>query len=169
MKVWITIVGKSPFAVINPIWIACKSGEFIPEKVYLIWNDAVKGEKEMVVKAIKVILKNYGVPEPEIIADDSTKVHEEDFRRLAELLLSIRRKELREGNEIAIDMTPGRKFMSAIAMFMGVAKSLKDKVHRVYYLHLSDQRYLNYPLILIPHKLQKLYEMRRELGVTSKE
>lgn len=161
MKVWITTVGKSPFAVINPIWMVCRKGEFIPERVYLIWNNAVMDIKKAVEGSIKIILKNYGVSEPEIIADESVKVREDDFKRFKEVLRDICNKELEEGNEVAIDMTPGRKFMSALSMALGFRKL--NPVHRVYYLHLIDQRYQNKPLILIPFALQKLYDMRREL------
>lgn len=166
MRVWITTVGKSPFAVVNPIWMVCRTGEFIPERVYLIWNEAVEEERDIVKDLTEVILKSYGISEPEIIADESVKVREEDFQRFMNLLIAIRDKELHEGNEVAIDMTPGRKFMSALSMGLGFSSK---HIHRVYYLHLSDQRYTNVPLILIPFKLQKLYEMRRELCATSEE
>jgi len=161
MRVWITTVGKSPFAVVNPIWMVCRRGEFIPERVYLIWNEAVADVKKAVENNVRVILRNYGVDEPEIIADESVKVREDDFKRFKEILKRICDKELDEGNEVAIDMTPGRKFMSALSMGLGFRKN--KPVHRVYYLHLADQRYQGEPLIKIPFALQKLYDMRREL------
>ena len=165
MKVWITAVGKSPFAVINPIWMSCKSGEFIPERVYMIWNENVSHQRKLVERGVSIILKRHGVRDPEIIADKRTKVKENDFTGFKSLLEMIRDKELERGSEIAVDMTPGRKFMSALLMGLGFGRRT---VQRVYYLHLSDERYLNTPLPLIPVKIQKLYEMRSELDVVEK-
>lgn len=161
MKVWITTVGKSPFAVVNPIWIACRRGEFIPEKVYLLWNDAVADVKSIVRGLVETILKNYGVPDPKIVDDGSVKVAEDDFKRFRKVLLRICDDELKSGKEVAIDMTPGRKFMSALAMGLG----FKRNPVKVYYLHLLDLSYQNKPLVLIPfsiQKFQKLYDMKRE-------
>ncbi len=170
MKVWVTTVGKSPFAVLNTIWYLVRKGEYVPERVYLIWNDLVEKEKEIVKELIRVLLESYGV-NPEIIADESVKVDEDDFHNLIKTLAEIRNKELAEGNEIAVDMTPGRKFMSALSMYLGVADELikkKKNVHRVYYLHLRDLRFVDKPLVLIPFSVQKCYEMRRELDARAK-
>jgi len=167
MKVWVTTVGKSPFAVLNTVWYIVRKGEYVPERVYLIWNDFVKKEKELVEKLIRALLESYGV-NPEIIADESVKVDEDDFPNLVKTLLRIKDKELEEGNEIAVDMTPGRKFMSALSMYLGVAGDLKKKVHRVYYLHLRDTRFVDRPLVLIPFSVQKCYDMRRELNARAK-
>ncbi len=158
MKVWITIVGRSPFAVVNSVWMACRKGEFIPGRIYLIWNEDVEEVKRTVERMLEIILQNYGVSEPEVIADESVKVREDDFNRFMRVLKEICNEELNEGNEVAIDMTPGRKFMSALAMGLGIHKKTS-----VYYLHLINICYQNKPLVLIPFSLQKLYDMRREL------
>ena len=171
MKVWVTTVGKRPFAVLNTIWYLVRKGEYIPERIYLIWNDFVEKEKELVKELIRALLESYGI-NPEIIADDSVKVNEDDFHNLIKTLARIRDKELEEGNEIAVDMTPGRKFMSALSMYLGVADELikkKKNVHRVYYLHLKDLKFEDKPLVLIPFSVQKCYEMRRELNARTKD
>ncbi len=158
MRVWITTVGKSPFAVVNPIWMACREGKFIPDRVYLVWNEDVEGVKQTVERMLGIILQNYGVPEPEIIADESVKVREDDFNKFKSVISEICNRELNEGNEVVIDMTPGRKFMSALAMVLGLLKKIS-----VYYLHLTDLSYQNKPLVLIPFSTQKLYDMKEEL------
>ncbi|MFU8768083.1 MAG: hypothetical protein ACNA7I_10570, partial [Candidatus Methanoperedens sp.] len=64
------------------------------------------------------------------------------------------------GNVIAIDITPGRKIMSAFSMFYGL---LPDGADRVYYLHLFDvKKYGNKSFIGIPadeHNLINMKEM----------
>jgi len=162
MKIWLTTVGISPFAVINAIWTACKTGEYVPERIYLIVNKVVeeKGHVDTVKSWIDRILREYGV-EPEII----TKYAEEtDFGEFAKILGGIVKKEKLEGNEVALDMTPGRKFMSALAMYLGTGSDVKYKADRVYYLHLADNSYQNQPYITIPLTKQKLYEMKNSLA-----
>ncbi len=158
MKVWITTVGKSPFAVVNPIWMVCRKGKFIPNRVYLVWNEEVEEVKKTVERMLGIILQNYGVPELKIIADESVKVREDDFNKFKSVISEICNKELNEGNEVVIDMTPGRKFMSALAMVLGLLKKIS-----VYYLHLTDLSYQNKSLVLIPFSIQKLYDMKEEL------
>ena len=48
-----------------------------------------------------------------------------------ELIDSLVREEKSEGNTVAIDMTPGRKFMSAFSMYMGVGLGLKYKADMI--------------------------------------
>ena len=170
MRVWVTTVGKKPFAVLNTVWYLVRKGEYVPERVYLIWNDFVEKEKEIAKDLIRILLESYGVS-PEIIADESVKVNEDDFHELIRTLAEIRDRELSEGNEIAVDMTPGRKFMSALSMYLGVASELikkKKNVHRVYYLHLRELRFVDKPLILIPFGVQKCYNMRDEVNACAK-
>ncbi len=158
MKVWITIVGRSPFAVVNSVWMVCRKEKFVPNRVYLVWNEDVEEVKRTVERMLKIILQSYGVSEPEVIADESVKVREDDFKKFRKVLKKICDEELNEGNEVAIDMTPGRKFMSALAMGLGIRKKIS-----VYYLHLINISYQNKPLVLIPFSLQKLYDMKRDL------
>jgi len=62
-------------------------------------------------------------------------------------------------------MTPGRKFMSAFAMYSGVSKEVRHRADRIYYFHLSDVSYVDKAYPKIPFNKQKLYEMKRSLGI----
>ncbi|ALM76270.1 hypothetical protein [Thermococcus barophilus] len=163
MRVWITTVGTSPFAVFNSLWMAIAGDSYYPDKVYLLWNDKVKGNMEKVRAYIEALAKAYGRT---IAIDDTHKVDEEDFRTFTKTLAEIIKREKLEGNEVAIDMTPGRKFMSAFSMYAGIegVEGGKFKADRVYYLHLRDLSYMNLPLYLIPFSIQELLEMKSELG-----
>lgn len=153
MKIWITTVGQSPFAVINPIWASCKEENFIPERIYLFYNENTEKNLEIVMKWVEKILNEYNCKADFL----KFKGDEIDFKNFIKKINEIVSKE--KNNEIAIDMTPGRKFMSALSMVYGI----KNKINRVYYLHLSDNSYTNKEYILIPKLKQKLYEMRNSL------
>ncbi|NJE13340.1 hypothetical protein [Thermococcus sp. LS2] len=162
MRVWITTVGTSPFAVFNSLWMAIVGDSYYPDKVYLLWNDKVQDNMQKVKTYIEALAKAYGRT---IAIDDTHKVDEENFRTFTETLAKIIKKEKLEGNKVAIDMTPGRKFMSAISMYLGIkGADKKFKADRVYYLHLKDLSYMNLPLYLIPFSIQELLEMKSELS-----
>ncbi len=132
MKVWITTVGSSPFAVINTLWAACELDGYVPEKVYLVANGKVEQEARIVNEWITRIIKAYGA------APIIERIHadEVDFMNFSRILSTCITEEKKSGNEVAVDMTPGRKFMSAFSMFNGLAKNGAD---RVYYLHVTIQ------------------------------
>jgi len=146
VKVWITTVGTSVFAVVNPLWAACIHDGFAPERIHLLKNTRVEHNVPEVRAWLTRILKCYGV-EPEFVEHEGD---EDDMSAFARLLRGVVESE--KGNEIAIDMTPGRKFMSAYAMFAG----LMFGVSKVYYLHLYDLTYQNQAYVLIPFNHQKL-------------
>jgi CRISPR/Cas system-associated protein Csm6 len=57
--------------------------------------------------------------------------------------------------EVAVDITPGRKYMSAIAMQSGLLAG----ANKIYYLFLSDPQYQDMAFPLIPASKQRLFEM----------
>lgn len=153
MKTWISIIGSSPFAVINTIWAACKLEEYIPEKVLFIVN---KNLKEKDIKTVyfwtEELLKSYGIENPTF---EKREVEEDDFGQIEDVLRSNISRLKKEGL-VAVDITPGRKYMSAIAMHCGLA----ELASHVYYLHLKDLGYKDDPFPLIPLQKQQLIDMK---------
>ncbi len=161
MKFWITTVGWSSFTVINPLWAACNlpsNKQFIPDKVILFnngyKNEFVKGNVKKVCDWIERILNEYDISNPIIdlidADEDDMNKFADTFRITMENLKSIEEKN--EEAKIAIDMTLGRKFMSAIAM--NLAK--KFEVEKLYYLRLWGREFQNLPHMKIPMANQKL-------------
>ena len=153
MQVWITTVGWQPFAVINPLWAACFYQEFIPEKVLLLnngyQNPVIRKNVAEVWQWHLRILQAYDVEAPTIEVCNANEDDINSFRRIFEETVKAQ-----EGEEVAIDMTPGRKFMSSIAM--AVAFKNQHFVKKLFYLHLWGQEYQNQPFIKIPLKNQRL-------------
>jgi len=146
VKVWITAIGTSVFAVVNPLWAACILDRFVPSRVHLLKNSRVEHNVPEVRDWMTRILNTNGV-EPEFVEHEGD---EDNMSAFADLLREVIRSEV--GNEVAIDMTPGRKFMSACAMAAGV----KIGVSKLYYLHLYETAYQNKPFVLIPLSHQRL-------------
>ncbi len=154
MKVWITTVGTSVFAVVNPVWAACILDGFVPERVHLLKNEKIEGNVQTVKNWLTSILECFGV-RPEFHEHDADEDNMDSFART---LISVVKSEV--GNEVAVDMTPGRKFMSACAMAAGQ----KFRVSKLYYLHLYNLAYQEKPLILIPFNQQKLINVLNYTG-----
>jgi len=159
MKVWISTVGWSPFAVINPLWAACyfKWENFVPEKVILLNNqtqdERVKENYDLVLTWLIKILNEYGISEPII---ESVDANESNIKEYSHTFQGVVEKHI--NNEIAIDMTPGRKFMSGIAMWY--ASQPKSTIAKLYYLHLKDNKYKDAPFIKIPAGSQRLINIK---------
>lgn len=152
MRVWVTVVGRSRFAVINTVWSACIWDSFVPQCVHLVKNTLVEDNVKAVREWVKKILSVYGVPSPSFEEHDSD---EDDMNSFADILRNVVQNVVSEGNEVAVDITPGRKFMSAFAMILGQ----KFRVPKLYYLHLYDPSYVDKPFVLIPFNLQKLVNL----------
>ena len=160
LKIWITTVGWSKFAVINTIWAACfnKEEQFIPEKVILLHNghenpDIAENVAD-VIDWVRRILKVYGIDNPIF---EEVPIREAEINSYRDIYLKLINKIEKDKeciNETAIDLTPGRKFMSSIAMAVGLKK--RKFIKKLYYLHLNFPEYLNYPYIKIPFVFQKL-------------
>ncbi|MEE9378978.1 MAG: CRISPR-associated ring nuclease [Candidatus Lokiarchaeia archaeon] len=167
MRVWISTVGWSAFAVINPLWAACCSEgdkQFIPEKVILLnnafSNKIVEKNIEIVKDWINRILTEYGVEEPIIELIDAD---EDNMNKFTDIFKKVMEKY--KNDIIAIDMTPGRKFMSSIAMNV----AMLYKVNKLFYLHLWGREYQNQPYIQIPATKQKLINIKELINNSERQ
>ena len=160
MHVWITTVSTSAFAAINTLWAAIGSHDYLPRRVHLLANHELDRAMhvERVANGFRCVLEAYGV-EPEI------KVHpfeETDFSSYAGTLGNLVFAEKRRGNTVAIDMTPGRKYMSALSLYLGLGSDVEYNADRVFYHHLSDLSYGGKPYALIPASLPTLYDLKEK-------
>ncbi|MCK4814282.1 hypothetical protein KA005_00815 [bacterium] len=155
MNSWITIIGSSPFALINTLWAACKIDGYVPDRVLFIVNEQLgQAPIDTAKRWVYEILKEYGVKEPIF---EEISVNETDFIDLKETFKG-NISAFKTDGAVAVDMTPGRKYMSAITMHTG----LEERADHVYYLHLSDNKYQNKPFPLIPMYKQRLVDMVSE-------
>ncbi len=151
MIIWITTVGWSPFAVINPIWAYCKENDECPNKIILIYTpfERIKHSLNICRRYISEILKTYNgkyLKEDSIIIEeienDNIEIYADKLNKIIE------REKNRKPDKIILDMTPGRKYMSAINVYYGY--NLKDTPIQVFYLHLEESKYQDVPYPLTP-------------------
>ena len=160
MKAYVTTVGTSPEAVFNALWYLVEAYDWAPDKVYLLWNDGVLRQLETVKKLIKKLSEAYGIS-IKVHAGEGMKFDEDnpvEFRdKVGSLIGSLKA----EGHEVVVDITPGRKFMSALFLGAAMAKKADD----VTYLHLDEWRsYMGKLLFEVPMVKQRLFTKHELTG-----
>ena len=170
MITWITTVGWSPFAVINPIWAFCKEYEEYPDKIILIYtpSEMIKNNLKVCKQYITEILKFYNGNHlnkkliiDEVIDNDNIELYADRLSKVIE-----RENNLRP-NKIILDMTPGRKYMSAINVYYGY--NFNETQIQVFYLHLEESKYQDIPYPLCPIIKNELIDILESTEIFSKD
>ncbi|MEJ2252329.1 MAG: hypothetical protein P8Y70_21345 [Candidatus Lokiarchaeota archaeon] len=151
MITWISTIGWSPFAAINPIWAYCKEYNECPSKFVFLYTDYEKVSQnlELVKSYIREIIGEYSktaFKEENIIIHDLIS---DDIQNYANSIKKIISMEISiKPEKIILDMTPGRKYMSAINVYIGLQRSNIPIL--VFYLHLEERKYQDIPFPLTP-------------------
>lgn len=154
-------MGTTSFAVINTLWAAIRHYDYLPEKVHFLANEELNPKKYLheVRVGFECILEGYEI-EPII---EIHQFQETDFISYAKTLGHLVIAEKRRGNTVAIDMTPGRKYMSALSLYLGLGSDIEYKADKVFYHHLIDLSFGNRPYPLIPTNLPTLYDLKEKV------
>ena len=140
-RLWITNGSTSVGPVVNAVAAACHEG-YVPTDVYLLDNPTIEDVSGAVTTTIKTIVTANGGDEPIVTVE--TIDEERDFDAIVAYLRAAIDEGAEDDAEIAIDLTPGRKFWPIISFRAGI----KYDVDHLYYIHL-DGRFFgeSYPTI----------------------
>jgi hypothetical protein len=113
--------------VLNPLAAACDSG-YVPDEAWILSNPGVAESVAAATDRFDVIIDAHG-------GDATISTHsldrETDFSGIIEFYRSAIETAHEHGDTVAVDVTPGRKFMSAIAFQAG----FRFSADRVYYFY----------------------------------
>lgn len=129
-RVWITNGSTSIAPVVNPLTAACHDG-FVPTDIYVLDNPGIEDVTESVVSLMKTVVTAHGGEEPSIEVE--TIEDEVDFGAIIDYLQTAIEAGHEGDSEIAVDVTPGRKFWSIISFRAG----FEYDVDHLYYVHLA--------------------------------
>jgi hypothetical protein len=154
-KAWISVGSTTTGSVIDPLTAACEDG-FVPDTVYLLGNPSIDHKMGELADMTSEVIEVYD-EEPEIKLRET-----ETETSFDELYLTIRdciEEAQEQDSEVAVNFTPGRKFMTAIAFQTG----MKCDVEHLYYFHIhsSDNYGKSYPEI--PRTAADLIDFREEM------
>lgn len=153
---WITTSSTHVEAIVNPVNAACDRG-FVPDRLYVIENPGVTEQVDRALDVISRIVTEYGGDEPAI--ELTSLERDVEFGRIHDHIREAIAEVDEEGGEVAVDITPGRKFMSAIAFTAGIQY---DADH-VYYLYITSAGYFGQSYPEMPRTAMRLYDFTEEL------
>lgn len=156
LKAYITILGRSQWAVVNSYYAVLEIKDYRPDIVYIITEKPYKKYLEDIKKGITIISKEFGFnPKIELI-----EVGEADFigtyRNMKEILNYL--MELK--SKIAIDITSARKALVSGAL-LSIPKL--EAIDHLFYLAIQTIKDVDKPYCIIPKKIQKLMDFAYQI------
>lgn len=161
---WFITIGMSPHAVFNTLWAAYLEHDWHPVKITvfrLTPSSSKLGIRKRLDSSYQVFERwHKRFADRYNLQTDIKAIHcdEEDYATYAKEY----RKALRKSADVprAIDITPGRKFASAIGMEIGI----EENVDSIFYLHLLDDSYTDMHYPQIPRSLVKLVDFKKRVS-----
>lgn len=131
---WITTMSTNLEAVVNPLSAACDRG-YVPDELYVLENPGVADQIDDIIGMMEVVVKEYAETDPDVY---TTRIdHETEFEAIVEHVREPVER-IRSGDgTVAVDVTPGRKFMSALAFQAGI----RFNADHVFYLYIRDAQF----------------------------
>mgnify|MGYP000509956881 CR=1 FL=1 len=149
-QTWVTTASPNVEAMVNSLTAACDSG-FVPEAIHVLSLSDIEADVEEAITYAERIVTAYGGDE---LTVHRTPIDDEtEFGTIRDHVQSAI-EGTEEADEIAVDITPGRKFMSAIAFAAG----MRYGADRVYYLYISSTDYFGRLYPEIPRTAIQLYD-----------
>jgi hypothetical protein len=140
-------------AVLNPLIAACEDG-YTPEELHVLDNPGVDDEFEDIISMMEHVVVEYGGDEPELFITSLDS--ETDFQGIVEHFREPMQRIKDEDGTAAVDVTPGRKFMSAIAFQAGI----QFEADHVYYLYVSNNRFYGRLYPDVPNPVVELVDFQ---------
>lgn len=140
-------------AVANPLAIACESG-YVPDEIYILENPGLSDYLDRVTSMLERVIVEYGSEQPEIAVTSLDS--ETEFEQIVEHYRAPALAARETDEMVAVDITPGRKFMSAIAFQAGI----KYGAEHVFYLYLSEGQFYGRIFPDVPNRALDLIDFQ---------
>ena len=156
VDVWLTTMSTNLEAVVNPLTAACEKG-FVPDELHVLENPGVSEKFDDITSMMERVVIEYGGADPELSV---TSLNDEtDFPGIVNHFREPLTRLQNEEGTAAVDVTPGRKFMSAIAFQSGI----KLHADHVYYFYIANNHFYQRLYPDIPRPEGKLIDFAEEL------
>lgn len=155
-RVWITNGSTSVAPIVNPLNAACHAG-FVPSDVYLLTNPTIEDVTDRAAPMIETITEESGGETPRVTIES---IEDE----LAwDAIVAFLRDAIEAGRgadaEVAVDVTPGRKFWSIISFRAGQ----KYGADHLFYSHVHSEAYYGTAYPTIPRTAMGLVDFTEVL------
>ena len=127
-QAYITLMGRSGWAVVNSFYASVIETDYRPEEVILLYEAQYTDGIKPVVDALEIVQGTYSTPNVVQV-----EVPTSDAHAAGQVALDLVRGLKEKGSEVALDITGGRK-----ALVAGSLLALKDQgLDHVYYLEIE--------------------------------
>ena len=153
---WVTTGSTNAEAVVNPLAAACTVEGYVPDEIHLLANPGVRSTIDRIIDLCETVVRAFD-GEPEIHVTDLGS--ETDFPAIVDHFRGVV-ETADEDDAVAVDVTPGRKFMSAIA-FQG---GMPFGADHVFYLLVDSADLFGRVYADLPRTATTLYDFREVFG-----
>ncbi|KXB07714.1 hypothetical protein AKJ51_00375 [candidate division MSBL1 archaeon SCGC-AAA382A20] len=166
MGVYITLLGRSTWALLNTFYAVANEGKE-PDSVHIFVEKSYKDKLETAEEGVRIISDGFGFS-PEI---KSHIVNDAKFKDALSGMKETLQDLFNEENRILIDITPGRKALVAGALLSASRLTNKGEfnIDRIFYLAIETTEDVAKPYYMLPMEIQKLREMREEMKQAESE
>ncbi|MCS3924850.1 hypothetical protein [Methanosalsum natronophilum] len=164
-RVYVTMLGRSVWAILNSYYCSLKYRDFQPNEIILLIEDKnTDALDELVAKTksgLEIISSSSGI-DPEIIDIrlpqlETEAKYEKIFLKTADYFLKKKEEWKQNDDIVALDITPGKKTLVAGTIF---PINLADIEH-VFYLNVKEA--IPKPYMMIPHQYQIFNDFKKQV------
>lgn len=160
MKVYITLHGRSTWALMNSLHASLEEG-YQPDLIHVFSEKSFGGNIEKVREGLEILGEGYEVS-PEI---QTHMIDDADFIEAAKKIRTVLKKYLENESDVIIDITPGRKALVTAAILS--MEDLRSKsglsVDGVSYLEIDSLENSSRPYFMIPFEIQHPKDLMKEV------
>lgn len=160
MKVYITLLGRSTWSLINSLHVSLEEGNS-PDLIHVFSEERFAGELKKIKKALEILSEGYEVP----FGVETHMLDDMDFIEAAEKIREELKKYLKDESDVIIDITSGRKPLVTAAIL-----SMEDlrgddglSVEGVEYLAIESLEDSSKPYFMIPLEIQHPKDLVKEV------
>ncbi len=156
MRVLITMMGRSTWGLFNSVWASIRVWDYLPDKVYILTAGCDQPLAARAAKMLSTLLTEHG-SRGDIV---TRTVSAEEVGEIAKIVKEITSSERRAGNQVALDVTPGKKAAVLGAVLSGMARNDFD---RIFYLYVESLKNADRAFLEIPMTLQHPHDILAEV------
>jgi hypothetical protein len=153
---WVTTGSTHAEAVVNPLAAACTVEGYVPDEVHFLANPGVQGTIDRIVDLSETVIRAFDGDPTMHVTDLET---ETDFPAIVDHFRAAV-EAADDSDSVAIDVTPGRKFMSAIAFQAG----MQFGADHVFYLLVDSGDLFGRVYADLPRTATTLYDFQEVFG-----
>jgi hypothetical protein len=161
MQVLITMMGRSTWGLFNSVWASIRVWDYLPDKVYILTAGCDQQLATKASKMLSILLTEHG-------SKGEISIHvvsAEEVGEIAKAVKEITSREKGAGNQVALDVTPGKKATVLGSVLSGMARNEFD---RIFYLYIESLKNADRSFLEIPMALQHPHDILAEVRAAAK-